>query len=167
MKLKDWAMVAEIIASVAILVTLVILIVELRGNTNAIQVATIDNVTSGWVGLNELIASDPQVARTFIVGLYNPDALTDVEAVQFSMWLRMFRNQVERVQRHHELELISESEYENALRQLAWFSETPGGRQAWGPDPVFARLWAGILQPYLGEAPYSDLMLGRDVSAVE
>ncbi len=127
MKLKEWAMIAEIIASVAILVTLAILIVELRGNTNAIQVATIDNVTSGWVGLNESIASDPQVARTFIVGLYNPDALTDVEAVQFSMWLRMFRNQVERVREHYELGSISESEYESALGELAWLSETPAG----------------------------------------
>ncbi len=167
MKLKDWTMVAEIIASVAILVTLAILIVELRGNTNAIQVATIDNVTSGWVGLNESIASDPQVARTFIVGLYNPDALTDVEAVQFSMWLRMFRNQVERVREHYELGLISESDYESELAQLAWLSETPGGRQAWEPDPVFARVWAEVLQPYLGDAPYTDFMLGRDVSAVE
>ena len=101
MKLERWAMVGEIIASIAIVVTLAILIVELRGNTNAIQVATIDNVTGGWIGLNESVVSDPQVARALIVGLYNPDALTDVEAVQFSMWLRMFANQVERVGQHH------------------------------------------------------------------
>ena len=167
MKLEKWAMVGEIIASIAIVVTLAILIVELRGNTSAIQVATIDNVTGGWTDLNESVVSDPQVARALIVGLYNPDALSDVEAVQFSMWLRMFGNQVERVARHHALGLIPDSEYEDALYQLAWLTETPGGRQAWEAEPYRQEFWSELLQPYWGEPPRADLILGRNPSLVE
>ena len=41
MKLKDWASIAEIAGSLAIIFTLIILIAEVRGNTNAVQAQTI------------------------------------------------------------------------------------------------------------------------------
>ncbi len=167
MKLEKWALIAEIVSGVAIVVTLVILIFEVRGNTSAVQIATIDNVTSGWVGLNQAIVSDPQVARAFIVGLYNPDALTDAEAVQFSMYLRMFANQVVRVEAHYELGLIPKSDYETALRQMAWLYDTPGGQLHKEADPAYDQFWGEKLPPYIGLSPWSDLMLGRDTAGVE
>ncbi len=42
MKLEKWALVAEIMGSLAVVVTLIILIVEVRGNTAAIREQTID-----------------------------------------------------------------------------------------------------------------------------
>ena len=40
MKLEKWALIAEIVGGVAIVVTLIALIVELRGNTGAIRAQT-------------------------------------------------------------------------------------------------------------------------------
>ena len=47
-KLQEYALMAEIIGSIAIVVTLIILIMNVRDNTNAIQIATIDNLTMHW-----------------------------------------------------------------------------------------------------------------------
>ena len=40
MKLEKWALIAEIVGSFAIVATLIVLIVESRGNTEAIRAST-------------------------------------------------------------------------------------------------------------------------------
>ena len=43
MKLEKWALGAEILSGVAIVVTLIVLIVEVRGNTDAVQAQTLNS----------------------------------------------------------------------------------------------------------------------------
>lgn len=50
-KLRDYALLAEIVSGIAIVVTLIFLVVETRENTNAIQVQTYQSLTAE---LNEL-----------------------------------------------------------------------------------------------------------------
>jgi len=167
MKIEKIALLAEIVGGAAIVITLIVLIVELRGNTNALQIATIDNVTTGWVGLNETVITNPQVARVLITGLYSPDSLSTVEAAQFSMWLRAFANQVDRVLQQYELGFITDENRSQALHQLAWLWETPGGRQYWESAPNAEVIWGELLQPYWGLPPPADLILGRDPATIE
>ncbi len=44
-KLSSWASIAEIVSSVAVIVTLVVLILEIRGNTQEIRAAAITNLS--------------------------------------------------------------------------------------------------------------------------
>ena len=155
-----------LIANISVVLGIIFLAVEVRHASNATELQTIESVTNGWVGLNEAIVSDPQVARSLIVGLYNPMALSNVEAAQFSMFLRMFTNQVDRVGMHRDLGLVPDTDYESALRQLAQFMDTPGGRRYSETDPGFQRNWADRIQPYRGQEPVFDLILGRDTSAL-
>ena len=59
MKLEKWALGAEILGGVAIVVTLIVLIIEIRGNTSAIQAQTINTLVAnererrGWLFLDE------------------------------------------------------------------------------------------------------------------
>ena len=117
-KLNNWL---SLTANIGVLIGLVFLAVEVRHAGNATELQTIESTTEGWLRLNELIISDPEVARIWVMGLYNPDELTDVDAIQFSMHLRMFSNQVMRVKSHYELGLASQEDYEFALQQLATF----------------------------------------------
>ena len=115
MKKIDLGQAFSILANFGVIVGIVFLAIEVRHASNATELQTIENVTNGWIGLNEAIISDPQVARAFIVGLYNPAELSDVETVQFSMYLRMFNNQVGRVRKHRDLGLVPDEEYQNSL----------------------------------------------------
>ena len=155
-----------LVANLSVVVGIFFVAAEVRQANNATELQTIESVASGWVGLNEAIVSDSQVARAFVVGLYNPTALSDVEAAQFSMFLRMFTNQVARVKKHRDLSLVPNSEYQAALRQLAQFMDTPGGQRFSETDPLFAQNWADEIRPYRGQAPIVDLILGRDTSAL-
>ena len=59
MNTSKLAEIGEVISSIAIVITLIVLIIEVRGNTEAIQVQTVNNqietegVRRGWLFLNE------------------------------------------------------------------------------------------------------------------
>jgi len=167
MKKIDIGQTVGILANVGVIVGIVFLAIEVRNASDATNLQTIESVTSGWFALNDAIVSDPQVARAFIVGLYNPDALTDVETAQFSMYLRMFNNQVERVRKHRDLGLVPDNEYQESLRQLAWLFDTPGGRLFFETSILLNPERKEEVARYMGQAPVVELLLGRDASALE
>ena len=63
MKLSDWASIAEIASSVAVVVTLVILILEVRGNTAAMEAATRQSIAARTEAITLNTAMTPDLAR--------------------------------------------------------------------------------------------------------
>ncbi len=167
MKKIDLGQAFTVLANVGVIIGIVFLAIEIRHASDATRLQTIDSVTDGIFQLNDAIVRDPQVARVWIVGLYNPSALSDAEAVQFSMYLRMYINQVYRVGQHRDLGLLPDTEYQNALRELATLVDTPGGRLYREGETYFDLDFADLLRPYMGQEPSFDLMLGRDTSALK
>jgi hypothetical protein len=95
MKLEKWALLAEIVSGVAIVITLVILILEVRGNTDAVRVQTIsaqriaenerrDRVILNMGGIADLVrkgADSEQLSSTegFRLNVYYIDTLLNFE----------------------------------------------------------------------------------------
>ena len=63
MKLEKWALIAEVVGGVAIVVSLVVLIFEVRGNTEAVSAATFQNVSDSISANGMEIAADPEATR--------------------------------------------------------------------------------------------------------
>jgi hypothetical protein len=167
-KKLDMGQSITILANVGVIIGIVFLAIEVRHASNATRLQTIDSVSAGWFQLNDAVIRDPQVARAWTVGLYNPSALSNAEAAQFSMYMRMFQNQVLRVRMHHKLGLFPREEYEGALQQLAQLMSTPGGRLFREAEKdLFDATFARDLQPYIDQEPVIDLILGRDVAELE
>mgnify|MGYP006969344226 FL=1 len=102
-----------------------------------------------------------------MTGLYKPDELSTVEAAQFSMYLRMFANQAERVWKHYELGLIPEEEYLGMVAELAALMNTPGGKKFREAEPRFDEWWLEDIEPFFGQEPPMNLLLGRAPSSIE
>ena len=152
-------------ANVGVLVGLIFLAVEVRHAGNATELQTIDSVSEGWFRLNELLVSDPELARIVVLGLEYPEALTDVESIQFSMHMTMFSNQFARIAKHYELGLIPEQEYQNASYELASFYSTPGGKVIIENTPAyFKEGFEQFLAQYADSISAPELMMGRDPS---
>ena len=149
-------------ANIGIIVSLLFLAFEINQSTKATTAAASDSVVDGFNTLNMSIISDPQVARVFIVGLYEPDKLTDIEAVQFAMWLRSFVNQHMRERRLTKLGLFAHTERLMDVEQLAEVMSTPGGKQFLKSNKVFPKYLLDEIQPFLGQEPKSSFTLGRD-----
>ena len=118
---------------------------------------------SGYRELSLPIVADSRVARVFALGLFQPEALTDEEAVQFSMWLRQLVNQHSRIMELTRRGLFSESFKGGDIQQLARLLSTPGGQLFFeGNKDVIPPVLLTGLEPYLGQKLESDFTLGRN-----
>ncbi len=150
-------------ANIGVIVTLLFLAFEINQSTKATEAAASNSVVDGFNSLNMSVISDPQVARTFIVGLHEPEALSDVEAVQFAMWMRSFVNQHIRLQRLAKLRFYSEAARLPNLQQLAGMLSTPGGKLYLESNKdIFPQDLLSEIQPFLGHPLNSDFKLGRE-----
>ena len=150
-------------ANIGVIVSILFLAFEINQSTKATIAAAGDSVVDGFNTLNMPVISDPQVAQLFIVGLHDPKALSDAEAVQFAMWMRSFVNNHMRLQRLERLGLYDESERLPDVQQLAGMLSTPGGKLFLESNmKIFPKELLGELQPFLGQPPNSDFKLGRE-----
>ena len=159
-KLSTWLAIG---ANVGVIVSILFLAFEINQSTKATVAAATESVIGGYNALNLPIIADPQVARVFVVGLYEPDALNDVEAVQFAMWLRSQVNQHLKIRELNRRGLISDALEGGDVQQLARLLSTPGGKLFFeGNKDVIPRELLEEMEPYLGQELKSDFTLGRD-----
>ena len=164
-KLNSWF---GTITNVGVIVGLVFLAVEIRHASSMGQAQMADAAVAGHNALNIAIMSDPQVARMFIVGLYDPDKLSDTEAVQFASYLRASVNQHLRLRRMHQLGFESAENQDFERRQMADILSTPGGKLFLDSNrEVFPPYLLDELQPYLGQELRDDFILGRKTLPVD
>lgn len=71
MKLKEWALAAEVVSGFAIIVTLIVLIIEVRTHTDVARVAAYQQVTRDFDDWRTLILSDPQLVE-IMADMRNP-----------------------------------------------------------------------------------------------
>ena len=121
-ELKSWF---GIVTNVGVLIGLVFLGIEIRHASDMGQAQMADASVAGHNALNLAIMSDPQVARMFIVGLHEPENLSDTEAVQFASYIRAAVNQHLRLRRMHQLGFESAENQEAERRQMADILSTP------------------------------------------
>lgn len=69
MKLEKLALIAEIVGGAAIVITLIVLIIEVRGNTEAVRAATYQDVADSITSIPAGIASDRDLSRIYLEGL--------------------------------------------------------------------------------------------------
>jgi len=63
-KLSDWASMAEIASAIAVVVTLVLVLVELRENTEAVRAAARQSIAARIEDRTMGVAADSRLART-------------------------------------------------------------------------------------------------------
>jgi hypothetical protein len=158
-KLNSWI---GVVASIGVLFGLIFLAVEVRQANTMAQAQMADAMVAGHNELNLAIVSDPQVARIFVVGLYEPDNLSDAEAVQFAALMRARVNQELRLRRMFELGFKSTEERQDEIRQIASMLSTPGGAlYLESIRDVFPADLLEDIQPLLGQVLNDDYILGR------
>ncbi len=86
-KVRDWAAYAEIIGTVAIVISLVFVVQSIDQNTTAIQAAQMNNIYTGWREAVQVpILNDPDLADT-IAKARAGDALTPGEQIRWGTFV--------------------------------------------------------------------------------
>ena len=160
-KLNAWLAIA---ANLGVILGIVFLVLEINQSTKATAAAASDSVMNGYLDLSLPIITDSKVARVFAFGLFQPEALTDEEAVQFAMWLRQLVNQHMRIKELTRQGLFSETFEGGDIQQLARLLSTPGGQLFFeGNKDVIPQELLTDMEPYLGQKLKSDFTLGRNL----
>ena len=95
MTLDQWASIAEIIAAIAVVASLIYLAVQLRQNTTAVMLNTAHSVTDELQQTFSLLASDESLAEVFALAATEPE-LSGVTRVRFNTFvsnlMRVYEN---------------------------------------------------------------------------
>ena len=84
----------EIGGAIAVLAGLIFVGVELRQNTDAVEAATFQSLTDASSDWLMLVASDPELLRSWSIGGSDPSELSEIDSKRYflvtrSFWVRM------------------------------------------------------------------------------
>ena len=147
-------------ANLAVLAGLIFVGVEVRNTRAAAEAQVADGIADGFLQLNLATINDASVARIWDVGLLEPDKLTELEAVRFSMLMRGVFNQYQRVYRLHETGLLDEEAWDFTASEAAWMMKTPGGAAHFSVNTL-PQGFLRALEQYEGVEQSADMRLGR------
>jgi hypothetical protein len=85
--LSEIGIVAEAIAAVAVVVSLVYLAIQIKQNTIAVQASSYLEIANGVSDFQTLLAENKEVAEVFLRGSEDPEGLTPEESLRFEMLL--------------------------------------------------------------------------------
>lgn len=88
--LSEGAQIAEIVAAIAVVVSLLYVGLQLRANTAAVRSASIQAITSTTADVLLVQSSNPELIRIRRVGDEDHTSLSDDEAYQYYLFYRQF-----------------------------------------------------------------------------
>ena len=92
--LQNWAAIAEIVGTVAIIVSLIFVVHGLNQNTKALQVSNLNQIYDRTDSVNSDLVSSPELASLYVKEVFGVTGLTGEEA-QFAILMRRELNQWE------------------------------------------------------------------------
>ena len=123
--------IAEIIASLGVIISLLYLAHQMRNQTEDNKVATDHELVNNLDSLWGSISADEKLASIFLKGLRDLDSLEPVEAVQFSFlfnrWFRMVESILDRYQKG----LLNENQYFGISQGMKEICKYPGLKSWW------------------------------------
>ena len=131
-RIEYWSLIAEIIAAIAVVVSLVFVGLQLR-NANTIAVRDEANATmEQWSEIRRSLYQDAATAEVFTAGMANPDALSPSDQLRFRFMLREYAWATWHIWDRIERGLIPASHWEHgAGRDLLHILCQPGSSRYW------------------------------------
>jgi len=131
MKLKRYAQLAEIIGSLAVIVGLIFVGLELRQNTITQRVTATQTLVVDYENAVDLLAKDTESACIYVRGSNGLDNLTGIEQYRFFvMWFHVLRA-AEQLHYYSLEGMVDQRIWRGFQRQLDEVVRYPGVQQYW------------------------------------
>jgi hypothetical protein len=131
MKLAELAQVAEIIAAVAVVVSLVYVGIEVRSNTSAVRGAAMQAIATTDADALMTIAADADLSEIIRIGHLNPSQFNEAEAFRYHTFMRQFWLSFQNIYQQSELGLIDPSVWRSYLSVICGMWSHTGVRETW------------------------------------
>ena len=134
-KLSDLSQIAEIVAAIAVVISLVYVGKEVQSNTAAVRGAAMQAIATTDAAALMTIAADEGLSEIIRVGQLNPSELSASGAYRYEMFMRQFWLSFQNIFQQSELGLVDASVWQSYLTVICGMWSERGTRETW-PDHV-------------------------------
>jgi hypothetical protein len=127
-KLSDWANVAQVVSSIAVVVTLGFLVAQIAQNTAAVRASTRQAMLAEARELLAAVIEHPEIDR---LNTQKPESLSDDDRVRIAAWLTTFVRAVENEWLQHQDGVIDERTWLTYAAPLARNLSSEVSRSWW------------------------------------
>jgi len=132
-KLNELAQIAEIVAAVAVVMSLIYVGKEVQSNTAAVRGAAMQAVATTDADILMAVASDTTLSEIVRLGHQDPSQLTPPDAFRYSLFMRQFWLSFQNIYQQSELGLIDQSVWQSYVSVICGMASRPGALKTW-PD---------------------------------
>lgn len=119
LKLSDWASIAEVISSVAVVISLIFLIVGIRANTEVTRAAAYDRNVDALNSFRADVARDDELAQLWLAYESGEAAqLEGLDRLQLNMVINLAFGNYEKAYFNHKYGVMGNSEWTRYERQI-------------------------------------------------
>jgi len=122
---------SQTVAAFAIVASLLFVAVEVRGSNQVSRHRAIEELLEDYRGVRMSIATNADVARAWLSGLHNFDALDPSDRVKFSLTADLFFHTHESIYLHYKGGRMSRAMYEPQRSNMTDFLCYPGLQTVW------------------------------------
>lgn len=135
MNLEQWSLIAEIVAAIAVLVTLWFLILEMRRNRQQAKRESQEGITQLRVDMLKPLYDDAEVSSLIWKGLFINERIDTVEWGRFALYLYSLFVMIEIMWQHTTYGEFDTERYNQSNIPLRWWLEKPGVQRWWATRP--------------------------------
>jgi hypothetical protein len=152
LSVQDLGSIGELVAAIATVITLIYLAVQIRANTAALKVESRRFESESSDPFIMSIVDSPEVAKMFISGLRDANALTPEDYLRFALLLGKHVGAGAMHYDEFQMGHSTPQSVERRTRTLSLFLATAGGRKFWAdfkhqyPEPFQAYVDAEIFE---------------------
>ncbi|MDX1736169.1 MAG: hypothetical protein R3228_17465 [Halioglobus sp.] len=123
--------VAELLGSMAVVVTLVFMLRQLRTSSIVIENATAQGAADAVAGWARQLTENPELYRIYRQGLKDDTVLSREERGVFDLILFQAFNSISSIYLQYRNGGFTEERWESEMRKFAANFDNPGGRRSW------------------------------------
>ena len=130
-RLTELAQIAEIIAAVAVVMSLIYVGKEVQSNTAAVRGAAMQAVATTDADILMAVATDATLSEIVRLGQQDPSQLTPPDAFRYTLFMRQFWLHFQNIYQQSELNLIDQSVWQSYVSVICGMVAMPGAQQTW------------------------------------
>ena len=131
LELSELAQIAEVVAAMAVVFSLIYVGLELKENTNAVRAASVQAITTGTRDSLMMVASDAELARIVRLGSIDRSALNDDERYRFGIFSRQRWLFFQGIWVQQHLDVLDQGVWESYRQVVCSLLRNPGDREEW------------------------------------
>lgn len=137
LKLSDIGNIAEAIAAVGVILSLVYVAVQIRQNTQAIRAASYQGLAEGVAEFQTILIENEDFARIYVQALEDPSKLNPEEQMRFDTYIGNFFTKVDVAVDLYKRGMIDDKAMIPYTRYVMYMFEQPYIREWWSVGKEF------------------------------